>query len=199
MKTLYEKLYFYRWNLFVLFALGVMMFAGFDPFAGSAGAALAMAAAGAKEPETLRKITLGTIGVQPDIEALMKADGKKLDLADIYGVATKAKPGQSDYGPFVAFLGDFRAVRLSDKATFQARKIIFPQFIEEELYGAFPDGVNGNVEFAMRISAKFDKDAATKYVYEMKPIIKPAESAQLSALEAKMKDAVKALPAPSVK
>jgi hypothetical protein len=153
--------------------------------------------ANAKEVERLRKITLGTIGVQPDIEALMAAPQKRLDLADIYGVATKAKPSNSDYGPFVAFLGSFRAVRLADKQVFESSKIILPKFIEEELYGAFGDGMTGNVEFAFRISAKFDKDAGTKYVYDMKSLVPVKENAQLAGLLEKVKEAAKALPAPA--
>lgn len=151
----------------------------------------------AKEIETVRKITLGTIGVQPDIEELLKKPGKRADLCDLYGVATKAKPGSSDYGPFVAFLGQFRAKRLADGQEFDSRKIIFPAFIEEELYGAFGEDNTGNVEFAMRISAKYDADAATKYVYEMKPIIKPKENAQLADLMTRANEAAKALPAPA--
>lgn len=149
-----------------------------------------------KEVERLRKITLGTIKVQPDIEELMKAPGRKLDLADIYGVATKAKPGTSDYGPYVSFLGSFRAVRLADKAVFESSKIILPQFIEEELFGAFGEGMTGNVEFAFRVSAKYDKEAATKYVYDMKSLVPVAENAQLAGLLGKVKEAQKALAAP---
>jgi hypothetical protein len=149
-----------------------------------------------KEVERLRKITLGTLNVQPDVEELLKAPGKRFDLVDIYGVARKASPGTSDYGAFVAFLGAFRAVRLSDKQVFESSKIILPKFIEEELYSAFGDGMAGNVEFAFRVSAKYDKDAATKYVYDMKSLVPVAENAQLTALLGKVKEATKALPAP---
>lgn len=148
----------------------------------------------AKEIERVRKITLGTIKCQPDIEALIKS--KRIDLCDLYGIATRAKPGSSDYGPYVAFVGTFRAVRLEDKAEFESSKIILPQFIEEELFAAFNGEASGNVEFAMRISAKFDKDAATKYVYDMVPLIKPKENAQLADLLGKVKEATKLLPAP---
>lgn len=153
--------------------------------------------AATKDVERLRKITLATIGAKPDFELLMKADGKRKDLADIYGVATKAKPGTSDYGPYVAFLGQFRAVNLETKQVYESSKAIFPQFIEEELFGALGQGgETPNVEFAMRISAKYDKDAATKYVYDMKPIIPPRENAQFSALESRVKESAKLLPAP---
>jgi hypothetical protein len=175
--------------------LGACAFFGIgDPLTG--GAVFAMAAAASTEPERLRKITLGTISAQPDIEKLLKMDGKRMDCADIFGVATKAKPGSSDFGPFVAFLGSFRAVNLQTKEIFESSKIIFPQFIEEELFGAFGEGGVGNVEFAFRISAKYDKDAATKYVYEMKSLLPVKENAQLSGLLDRVKEAAKALPAP---
>jgi hypothetical protein len=148
------------------------------------------------EVERLRKITLGTIKVRPDIEELLKAPGKRMELADIYGVATKAKPGVTDIGPYVGFLGSFRAVRLADKQVFESSKIILPKFIEEELFGAFGEGMAGNVEFAFRISAKYDKDAATKYIYEMKSLVPVQENAQLTALLGKVKDAAKQLAAP---
>lgn len=150
----------------------------------------------AKEIERLRKITLGTIKVQPDLEKLLKMPGKRADLCDLYGIATRAKPGNSDYGPFVAFVGTFRAIRLEDKAEFESSKIILPAFIEEELFAAFNGEQNANVEFAMRISAKYDAEAATKYVYDMVPLIKPKENAQLANLMGAVKEAQKALPAP---
>ncbi len=104
------------------------------------------------EVERLRKITLKGIGAQCDVEKLFGTEGKRLDLADVYGVATKAKPGQSDYGGYVAFLGQFRAINLETKQVFESSKCILPRFIEEELYGALGDsGESANVTFAIRI------------------------------------------------
>lgn len=172
-----------------------LLVAGFDPLAVTGGFGLAMAAA-AKEAETLRKITVGTIEAQPDIEELLKKEGKRMDLADFIGIATKAKPGSSDFGPFVAFLGQFQAKNLSTGNLYTSRKIILPKFIEEELFGAFDADGNGNVEFAFRLSAKYDKEAATKYVYEMKSIIKPKENAQFTELLTRAAAEMKSLPAP---
>lgn len=146
------------------------------------------------EVAQLRKITLGTIGAQPDFEELMKAEGKKMKLAHIFGVVTRAKPGSSDFGPFVAFLGTFRAVNLTSKEQFESAKCILPQFLEEQLFGALPaDGAGANVEFALEISAKYDKDAATKYVYEAKSLLPTVENAQMVALENRVKEAAKLL------
>lgn len=184
-------------SLLIAAAFGICFALGFyDPLGtSSGGAALAMAAA-AGTPERLRKITLGTIGAQPDMEKLLEKEGKKQDCADIFGVATKAKPGSSDFGPFVAFLGSFRAVNLQTKQVYEASKLILPRFIEEELYGAFGEDGTGNVEFAFRVSAKYDKEAATKYVYDMKSLLPVKENAQLSGLLERVKEAAKALPAP---
>jgi hypothetical protein len=147
------------------------------------------------EIQTPRKITLKGIGAQADIEKLMSADGRRMKLAHVYGVATRAKPGQTDTGPYVKFLGQFRAVNLATKEVFESSAIILPRFIEEGLFAALPDG-GGNVEFAVEISAKFDKDAATKYVYESKSLLPTQENAQLAQLETRVKEAAKALVAP---
>lgn len=148
-----------------------------------------------KEVNTPRKITLKTIGVTPDFEELMKAEGKKMKLAHIFGVATKAKPGQSDLGPYVKFLGQFRAVNLATKDEYESSAIILPRFLEEQLFGMLPEG-GGNVEFAFELSARFDKDAATKYVYDARNLLPVKENAQLMDLAGRVKDAVKSLPKP---
>lgn len=172
--------------------------AAFSPMYAAAPAAAAAAKEkdAPKEVERVRKITLGVIKVQPDIEVLLAAEGKRMECADIYGIAKKAKPGQSDFGPYVAFLGSFRAVRLSDGQVFESSKIILPQFLEEDLFACFGEGLEGDVEFAFRITAKYDKESATKYVYDAKPLIKPAENTQLENLLARVNVAAKALPAP---
>ena len=151
-----------------------------------------------KEIQYPRKITMKTIlGEKLDFEKLMKVDGKRLQLADIYGVATKAKPGESDLGPYVRFLGQFRATNLETGEVFESAVCILPRFIEEQLMGAM--GLDGaqNVEFALRVSAKYDKDAATKYVYEAKNLLPTRESDALQSLTERVGDAVKALPKPN--
>ena len=148
-----------------------------------------------KEVNTPRKLTLKTIGAQPDFEKLMAAPGKRMKLAHIFGVATKGKPGQSEHGAYVKVLGQFRATNLLTKESYESSTAILPKFLEETLYGMLPEG-GGNVEFAIELSAKYDAEAVTKYVYEAKNLLPPAENAQLVALESRVKEAVKALPKP---
>lgn len=145
------------------------------------------------EVQNPRKITIKTVCGKIDFEDVQKAG--VLPLMDVYGVATRAKPGSTDLGAFVAFLGQFRATNLRTKERFESAKIILPKFLEESLYGALPEE-GGQVQFAFRLSAKYNKDVATKYEYQAKSLIKPAESDILAALEGQVTEAVKALPAP---
>lgn len=151
-----------------------------------------------KEREQLRKITVRKVmGEKPDIEALLKAPGKRMDLMDVYGVVTKAKPGSSDYGEYVRFLGTFVAINLQTKEEFESSVCILPRFLEEGLYGALGTEGAQNVEFALRLSIKYDKEAATNYVYEHKNLVPTKETDAMQALADKVKAAAKALPAPS--
>jgi hypothetical protein len=152
-----------------------------------------MADAKANTVEYPRKITLKVIGASPDFEKLLAAEGKRMACADIYGIATKGKPGQSDLGPYVRFLGQFRAVNLATKQVYESPVCILPRFIEEGLWGAL--GMDGaqQVEFAVRISAKFDKDSATKYVYEARNLLPVKEADALAQLASRVGESVKAL------
>ena len=149
------------------------------------------------EIEYPRKLTIKTImGNNPDVEELLKKEGKRDNLCIIFGVATRAKPGQSDLGPYVKFLGQFRAQNLKDRRQFESSVCILPRFLEEQLFGAM--GAEGalNVEFAFQISVKYDKEAATKYVYEARNLVPAKESDALAALTARVGEASKALSAP---
>lgn len=145
------------------------------------------------EVQNPRKLTIKVVmGGNPDIEVLLKAPGKRINLCQIFGIATKAKPGQSDMGPFVAFLGQFRATNLETGEIFESPKMILPKFLEEQLHAVLPE-TGGNVEFAFQIAVKYDATAATKYVYEAKNLLPPAENAQLDDLTKRVKEAGKLL------
>lgn len=145
--------------------------------------------------ETLKKITLGACESQPDMEILAKLEknGGNQPLLDVYGVATKFKPGQSNYGEYIAFMGNFRAIRHSDKQVFHSGKVILPKMIEEGLWAAMGPEVN-NVQFAFRIGCKFDKKAATKYVYTAESLTPPAENDPVATLEKQLAGKLLAAP-----
>lgn len=144
----------------------------------------------AKEARQLRKITIATVYGTPDVEELIKLNGKSLKICKIWGVAGRMKPGANDFGEFVRFVGDFRAVNLNTGELFRSSVCLLPKFLEEDMAGAMASGADGatkQVEFGVEINVSFDKTAATKYVYNADSLIEPAESQALVALEQKMK------------
>jgi len=146
----------------------------------------------ATQPKYPRKITLKEVGAQPSNEdkaAMLLDSTKEITLARIYGVAGAFKPGNSDHGPFVKFMGQFKAVNMRTGEIFIGTTLILPRFLEEQLHGHLSAGTVG-VEFAFEVSAKGDqpgaKKSATGYTYTAKPLIGFAENSALAALEAKI-------------
>jgi hypothetical protein len=148
-----------------------------------------------KRAAQLRKITIkGVMGENPDVEKLIKKDGKRMDLCLIYGIVRRFKPDQSDKGAFVRFYGQIRATNLVTGELFQAGQVILPGQAQDALYGAM-DGVEGaNVHFGVKVGVKYDGSSIVKYVYTVESIMPPAENDPLLALEQAM--GMKALPKP---
>lgn len=135
--------------------------------------------------EQLRKITIGSCGAQPSLEQLAKLEksGGFLPLLDVYGIARKFKPDDSDKGPYVRFYGQFKAIRATDRAAFQAGQLIMPKIIEEGLFGVMRAEEVNDVQFAFRVGVKFDAKTASKYVYAAESLTPVAENDPLAMLE----------------
>ncbi len=149
--------------------------------------------------EAIRKISVKTVYGEIDLEALLKDKAKTHHVMDVFGVARRTKPGESDNGPFMAFMGEFRAIAAPGApngagAMYRAPKVFLPKFLEEEVAATIGDGETvKSVEFGYRIYAKYDKDAATKYVYMADSLLEPEVSDAMLALESRMADATKQL------
>lgn len=151
--------------------------------------------------EQLRKITIRTVtslDSEQIFELANKTRDKQVPLLRIWGVAKRAKPGSSDYGPYVRFLGDFRALDVQTGALYRSSVAILPKFMEEQLAGAMGTGDNSvAAQFGVEISVKYDGKAATKYVYMDRALLEPEQSNEILALEDKIRGTdPKALPAP---
>mgnify|MGYP003393846661 CR=1 FL=1 len=148
--------------------------------------------------ETVRKLTIkGIMGGKVDLEALLKKDGKRMDLCSVYGIARKFKPDQSDMGAFIRFYGRFRGVNLQTGEMMEAGQAILPGTVQDQLYGAMggTEGEVTEVQFAVKIGVKYNADAATKYVYTVESLQPIAENDPLTMLENSLTER-KALPAP---
>lgn len=148
--------------------------------------------------DAVRKLTIkGVMGEKPDIEKLLAAEGKRMDLCDIFGIARRHKPDASDHGSFIRFYGRFKGVNLATGEILEAPQLIAPGTLQDMIYGAMGNEENiVEVQFAVRCGIKYDKDAATKYVYTFVNLMPTMENDPMALLEASVKDRVKALPAP---
>jgi hypothetical protein len=151
------------------------------------------------EPEWVRKITVKSVtgGITPDVfEKLVKV--KNIRLMTLYGIAGSGKPKMTDYGESIGFLGEFEAVNIQTGEVFRSMKAYLPKALEEMLYGILSTGGDGaRASFACEIGVQYDPDAATKYVYSIKPLVNPVAGDGLELLKAQAHG--KALPAPKAK
>lgn len=130
----------------------------------------------------IRKITVKAVCGAIDIEKLIAAPDKQIKLARIFGIATKAKPGASDFGEFVKFQGQFRAINLETGAEYQSGGLILPPVAQDFLEGALSGENVESVQFGFDITVRFDNTAIAKYVYEVTPLLEPQENDPLTLL-----------------
>jgi hypothetical protein len=143
--------------------------------------------------QLLKKITPKTVCGKVSIEKLIehvKENGKDsvMPLYGIIGKASDALPGQSDLGPYVKFLGDFKAVAVESGEVFRSGCAILPGAASDLVYGALKARVEvgGAIEFGFRVGVKRDETSATGYVYVVEQVYQPQEQDALSALEARL-------------
>lgn len=143
--------------------------------------------------EFLTKITTKKIGVQP---ARGKAPeiGTLLAVATLIGIARSYTAGESEYGAFLKFAGDFEAVRMSDGEVFRSARLILPPIIADQLQTAVDaDADKGGVQFALELGIK-GSDNQVGYEWAVRPLGKLSGTAD--PLAALREEAQKALPAP---
>lgn len=152
----------------------------------------------------LKKITIKTVGAQPDIEKLIahkNAHGENsvMPLMSVIGVASDFKPGQTDLGPYIKLLGMFKAINVETGELFVSGACIIPGSGNDLVYGqlkALTEG--GSVEFAFRIGVRYTPNSkgGVPYSYDVEQVFEPSQADPLAALEAKISD-VLSLPAPT--
>lgn len=120
------------------------------------------------------------------------------NLYTVIGVAHATKTGNSDNGPFCAFLGSFEASRAKDGKVFQSGQCFVPKAVEDLLVSAMragqKDDAHASVEFAIEVGIK-PSDTAIGYEYTVKNLVKTQNADPLAALRGKLLT----LPAPAGK
>lgn len=127
-------------------------------------------------------------------------EGKYERLFTIIGSAESVRMGESNFGPWTAFLGEFEAVNIQTGEVFKGSQAFVPEpaesMIAAKLRETDEEGkrAHTSVEFAFEVGVKgiIFADRET-YEYTVKPLVEAQQSDKLSAL----RDAAKAaLPAP---
>jgi hypothetical protein len=140
--------------------------------------------------EILSNITLGKIGIQKEaIQPLVLADQKhSISVAMMYWIANAATDEQSklksgEESTYSQFKGQFRARNNLTGKMYRGGKMILPRIVEGEVAGALANPEVDGVEFGFEITARYDKESGTSYVFGAIPF-KEADVDPLAALEA---------------
>lgn len=145
-------------------------------------------------PQVERKLTTKTI-----IGKVTKPD-KPTALYRVWGRANGLRTGSTQFGEFVAMIGTFEAVRLSDGVYFKSSQCILPApyggpggMLSQAVKDNTENG-RGGVDFALEIGVKPDEESTTGYVYVTDPLREASATDELKSLR---DVATKSLPAPA--
>jgi hypothetical protein len=151
----------------------------------------------------IKKLTTATVHGKPDIKAIVAHDnatpGATLWLWSVIGIASDYKPGSTDMGSFVKFVGAFEGSNLQTGEVFRSGACILPGALPDMIFGALKGMAgNGNVQFGFKIGVHFDDTAAAKYVFDIESLADVAENDPVKLLKASIEATGKlpSLPAP---
>lgn len=134
--------------------------------------------------ELVKKISVAS--VFGDVAKNLKgADGKiqTAALMKVYGVADGTKAGQSNFGEWVAFTGNFEAVNVNNGEIFRSNIVFLPEPAHSLLLGTLQRaGENASVQFGFLIGVKASSKGSLGYEYTTQPIVEQTENDPLLAL-----------------
>jgi hypothetical protein len=133
--------------------------------------------------ELLKKITTKLV-MDGRISAADVANGA-IHLYGVIGICTGAKVGESQYGAWMGFTGQFEATRYKDGARFVAPIAFIPEPASSMMAAALDRAAKNNQEpslqFAFIIGAK-KSTAAIGFEYTVEPVLQASQNDALQAL-----------------
>jgi len=152
--------------------------------------------------ELIKKITSKTVGYdKPYLQTLfgttLAKDGDTIAAYKVVGIVSDIRPGQSDFGPYAKFIGEF-VCTTENGEQFQSGTALLPTTIADLLQGAVMQAreKQQSVEFGCAIGVKRDSTSATGYVFTAQPLMEFKSSDRMGNLLHKlgMQPALTALP-----
>lgn len=107
-------------------------------------------------------------------------------LYRVYGIVRGIKTGQTQYGEFTGFRGDFRAQNVETKEAFAGAVCYLPPVAQDLVLGAFDMNTRQPLNFAFEIGIKENLKVPMKYEYTCEPLMKPQESDIMRQIESEI-------------
>jgi len=128
----------------------------------------------------LKKISAKTMIGNVKKLASEHENGTVIDLLNAYGKARGIKTGNSTYGDWVSFVGDFEAVDLRTGEVSQAPQIFLVEPLQSMLVNQLR--THDLVEFAYKLSIVCNDEILAGYEYRVSPLLEVQRSDELSHL-----------------
>ena len=140
--------------------------------------------------DLLKKISAKQVvgNVKKVVADSLKNDGDKMDLYNVIGIATGVKTGETDYGPWIAFTGQFEATNIETGEVFQSGKCHMPEPLDQMIHDVIVQkDTDGNpavesVQFAYTVGVKRRDDLQVGYEYTLREIVSADAADPLAAL-----------------
>lgn len=143
--------------------------------------------------DLLKKLSFKTVVGKVNRRELPE-NGESMLVMRVIGVANKTVTGNSDFGAFVGFLGNFEATNVATGEVFRSGQMFLPNVCSNLLEAAVAANGGANVEFGFDIGVK-EADNAIGYEYTAAPIIEASETDPVALLKSRI--SAPALPAPT--
>jgi hypothetical protein len=130
--------------------------------------------------EALRKLTLKGVAGKVNLEKLIKAEDKHLDLAKIWGTARRAKAEtfqmpDGKVSNYLRFIGRFQGINLETGEIFESGACILPGIAQDLLAGELEGDGNKEVMFGFLIGVNYVPDASVPFEYTVTSLIELTE------------------------
>ena len=109
-------------------------------------------------------------------------------LYSVFGIVNNYKKCFSDYGEFIKYKGNFKAVSADDKLTLRSSTLILPEIAEDLLYSAIVAQKTDNeyeIEFGL-IIGKQANETPIGYEYTVESLMSAKPNDALKLLEEKL-------------
>lgn len=140
-----------------------------------------------------KKISVKTVYGKPDPRTI--PENGSIPVMRVMGQVTGLRTGQGDFGPWVAFKGEFIAVNLGTGESFKGSQLFLPEVASDLIENAVINAEGSNVNVAFDIEAIRGR-TSDDFEYTAKPHMEVEESDPLLMLVKAMDSKIKNLAAP---